>query len=93
MSMKNFAALASMAIMFDGLGSGSSSMYGIPRNNANDFDGSLPEPPLPKGCDWYYFDDTGIHVNKNNGLYAYKCIASSEKSAIKKFNKWVAKQK
>lgn len=91
MSMKSkIGALAAMAIMFDGMAQ--SPIY-TPNKRVEDFNGNMPEPPAPKGCQWYYFDHTGSFINKNDGLYAFKCIASSDKSAIKKFNKWAEKQK
>lgn len=51
------------------------------------------EPIIPKGCQKYYFDEVG------NCLYDVKhetavfcCIAINEKSAMKKFNKWLSAQ-
>lgn len=51
----------------------------------------LPKPtPVPKGCLRYWFDavdNMSITVMPNSKV-AYKCIASSEKRAIKKYKKW-----
>lgn len=56
--------------------------------NIKDIDLSKKEPPIPKGCQEYFFNTLGDYTNHNDGLYDFKCIAINEKSAIKKFNKW-----
>ncbi len=50
------------------------------------------KPPVPKGCNEYFFNHIGDWINKNDGIYAFKCIASSDKVAVNKFNKWLNTQ-
>lgn len=54
-----------------------------------DIDVTPKEPILPKGCQYYYFDVLGDCRNCDNGQYEFKCIAISEKSARKKFERWL----
>lgn len=51
--------------------------------------GKLPPRPIPKGCKEYFFNYLGDFINHNDGVYAFRCIALNDKSAIKKFEKWV----
>lgn len=48
--------------------------------------------PIPNGCKEYFFNHLGEFLNKNDGLYAFKCVAINDKSAIKKFEKWATNQ-
>lgn len=50
------------------------------------------DKPIPKGCKEYFFNHLGEFLNKNDGIYAFKCVAINDKSAIKKFEKWVSNQ-
>lgn len=56
-----------------------------------DIDVTPKEPILPNGCQYYYFDILGDYKNYDSGQYEFKCIAINEKSARKKFNKWLSK--
>ena len=48
---------------------------------------------IPRGCKEYFFNDDGFCYNaKKNNEYSFSCIAMSEKSATKKFNKWKSKK-
>jgi len=55
----------------------------------NDIDFKPKDPPIPNGCQYYYFDVLGDCRNWDNGEYEFKCIAISQKSAQKKFDKWL----
>lgn len=57
-----------------------------------DIDITPKEAVIPNGCKEYYFNYLGEFINKNDGVYAFKCIAISDKSACKKFQKWVKSQ-
>lgn len=87
MGMKEkIATLGIMAAMFQGMNGGS--------ENSNDL---RPEDiklnkkvPIPKGCKEYHFTKDGYF---SNDKFRYKevvftCIASKDKSAIKKFERW-----
>lgn len=47
---------------------------------------------IPNGCKEYFFNYLGDFLNHNDGVYAFKCIASNDKVAVKKFEKWRDKQ-
>lgn len=49
-----------------------------------------PKKIIPKGCKEYWFTKTGsIYTSKPENYEAvFQCIASSEKVAHKKFDKW-----
>lgn len=49
---------------------------------------------IPKGCKEYFFTQSGcIHVVKSaNYNYVFECIASNEKAAEKKFDKFIKNQ-
>ena len=64
--------------------------YGTTR--IEDIDFTKKKAPLPKGCKEYYFNTLGDFLNYNDGVWCYKCIASSDRVAIDKFNKWRDKQ-
>jgi hypothetical protein len=44
---------------------------------------------LPNGCKWYYFTKEGEMYEYGSNSAFFKCIASSEKSAKKKFEKYI----
>lgn len=45
---------------------------------------------IPAGCKEYFFDNDGEFSTEKMRYseLAFKCIASNDKTAIKKFNKW-----
>lgn len=47
-----------------------------------------PKKVIPKGCKEYYFTRTGSIFTSHNENIVFTTIASSEKSAQKKFDKW-----
>ena len=49
-----------------------------------------PQEVIPKGCKKYYFSSSGIlHNSLPKGTESvFECIASSEKVARRKFDKW-----
>ena len=51
------------------------------------------DPILPKGCQTYYFDIEGNYQTTFFHRYSFSCIAISEKSAKRKFNKWRSDQR
>ena len=57
-----------------------------------DIDFTIKTPPIPNGCKEYFFNSLGDFINYNDGVYHFKCVAMSDKSAIKKFEKWRNKQ-
>jgi|ERR1035437_3930841 hypothetical protein len=56
------------------------------------------QPPLPKGCQRYFFDKYGNYwrteqdCSVRNGV-AFQCIAQSKKSAIRKFDNFLKQHK
>lgn len=54
----------------------------------DDIDFTPKQPPIPKGCKEYFFNTLGDFLNKNDGVYCFKCIAINDRSAIRKFEKW-----
>ncbi len=46
------------------------------------------EPVIPKGCKKYHFDEHGYIDDESSQYTVFTAIASSEKAATKKFNKW-----
>ncbi len=87
---KYLGMLAAMAIM----GGGTVPDY------SNDIEGistTPKQPPIPKGCAEYSFNEDGGFV-RMEGEYnpmlrvdvVFKCIAANNKSAIKKYNNWKA---
>ena len=52
------------------------------------------QPIIPKGCKEYWFDKDGCYPNwAGRNDVVFKCVAATEKSAIRKFNKWESKSK
>ncbi len=63
------------------------------RNNIRpeDIDVKLKRSIIPKGCKKYYFDEVGNCLyDVKHDTAVFSCIAINEKSAIKKFSKWLA---
>lgn len=56
---------------------------------------SSAKKPIPNGCKKYFFTRTGSFCTDqkeyNDITYVFDCIASSDKVAKKKFNKWKSK--
>lgn len=57
------------------------------------------QPPIPKGCKEYFFNKEGEFYNGVDGRppilktdVVYSCVASSNKSAKKKFDKFIINQ-
>ena len=86
-SFELMALAAALSGRFDGLSAGRKNGVRL-----NDIDFTPKKPLVPKGCKEYFFNHLGDFLNKNDGLYCFKCIAISDKSATKKFEKWVARQ-
>lgn len=53
-----------------------------------------PKKIIPKGCKEYFFNDIGKISTERPEVRdcIFECIATSEKSAQKKFDKWMAEQ-
>jgi len=87
-----FAMFAAMAMMMD-------STEALPpplKKEKKKIDFTLNQPPLPKGCKEYFFNKEGEFYNGVDGRppilktdVVFSCVASSNKSAIKKFNKFI----
>lgn len=84
-----FSMLTALSIMGDGLGM--MPFKKKKRRKDKDIDLRSKEPPIPNGCKKYYFREDGTFMN-NDVLgqidvkeIVYTCIASKDKSAIKKF--------
>lgn len=62
------------------------SMLAVPSN---------PKEVIPKGCKKYFFTISGSFCTDqkewNDVTYVFECIASNDKVAEKKFNKWKSK--
>lgn len=63
------------------------------RQYANNIDATPATPPVPKGCQEYFFNSNGSFHNgeglsmAGNAAAVYRCVAMNDKSAIKKFKK------
>lgn len=58
-----------------------------------DIDFTPKQPPIPKGAKVYYFDEVGNCLyDVEHDTAVFKCIAINERSAIKKFSKWLSTQ-
>jgi hypothetical protein len=90
MYSKRFGMIAMAAAFAGGLDGFS---YGSKdKTRINEIDFAPKQPPIPKGCKEYFFNSLGDFLNYNDGVYSFKCVAISDKSAIKKFQKWASKQ-
>lgn len=88
---KNLASILMAASIMQTMGS---PMYGSTNDlEPKDIDLEPKKPLIPKGCKEYFFNSLGDFINTNDGLYDFKCVAISDKSAIKKFNKWANETK
>jgi hypothetical protein len=81
---------AAMAMMGSGYAQNSNSIQ--PKD--------IDTTPIPKGCKEYFFNKEGEFYNGVDGRppilktdVVFSCVASSNKSAIKKFNKFITKNK
>lgn len=81
--------LLNIALAFAALGDLSSPIDRNSKTSINDIDFTPKKAPLPKGCQYYYFDVLGDCINWDNGQYEFKCVAINEKSARKKFERWL----
>lgn len=88
--MKYLAMLAAMGVMSQTVGNPYDQQI-----ESGKIDLSTKEPPIPKGCDKYFFmsdghwntytEWNGYHIKRDEIVYS--CIARSSKKAIEKFNK------
>lgn len=63
------------------------------KTSMNDIDFTPKQPPIPKGAKIYHFDEVGNCLyDVEHETAVFKCIAINEKSAIKKFSKWLSAQ-
>lgn len=89
--MKSLALMMAMAAI-----TGDSMMKGNNWNKVQDKDLDLApkQPPLPKGCKEYFFNINGGFSTEKmlRSEVIFKCVASNEKTARKKFDKWVEQQ-
>ncbi len=55
-----------------------------------DIDFDPKQPPIPKGCKEYFFNKNGGFSNRymRHDELVFKCVASNDKSAIRKFHNW-----
>jgi hypothetical protein len=62
---------------------------------AENVTGSLPDPPVPKGCKIYFFNENGYHSTEQmrKTEIVFKCTASNDANAVRKYNNWKSKQK
>ena len=82
--------LAAMAMMFENTGFAQSSL------KPKDIDTTTVQVPIPKGCKEYFFNKEGEFYNGVDGRppilktdVVFKCVATSNKSAKKKFDKFI----
>jgi hypothetical protein len=81
-SKGKMGALATMALMLGGLGQVDGFRYEDKEKRKNKDIGTRPKnSPIPKGCKKYVFKES---------FGTLEVIAMSEKSAMKKYNKWCA---
>jgi len=89
---KNIGSLLAMALMAEGIGMGMEG--GIPNTSSKRVrDHNRVRVPakkvIPKGCKQYFFNQNGYWDNTSGEKNSYfTCIASSDKVAHKKFNKY-----
>lgn len=58
--------------------------------NPKQVTGKLPNKPIPKGCKEYFFNQDGDFSTERmlKSECVFKCVASNDKTAKKKFDKW-----
>ncbi len=61
--------------------------------NVNNVNVTPKTPPLPKGCQYYHFNNNGGYENNRSQYTVFSCIALNYNSARKKFNKWESTNK
>jgi hypothetical protein len=62
------------------------------KTSIDDIDFTPKKSPLPKGCKEYSFNQDGNFTTIESEII-FKCVAISEKSAIKKYNRFSIKHK
>ena len=85
MNMKSMSAITNIllasAMMGGGLAQPSS-------RRGEDIEPTKKEPPIPKGCKKYWFDEYGAYSAYDTGDIVFTCIALSRERAVAKFNKF-----
>ena len=86
MNMKSQLPLLAMAMLINQPGSFS-------HNPINDLPDAPKDPVIPKGCKEYFFNIDGEYSTEcmRKSETVFKCIASNNKVAIRKFNSWKLK--
>ncbi len=89
MSMKGkLGLLTAMAIMSGGL-----DVMGMGEGKSDKKIDITPKvPPVPKGCQRYFFNANGGYNTELDVHTVFDCVAASFKSAQRKFNNWKSKQ-
>ena len=61
------------------------------KEQERNFPKKMKRPIVPKGCKTYYFDRYGQYRfdQMTNIELVFSCVALNEKSAFKKYNKWI----
>jgi hypothetical protein len=77
--------LAMLSIMAAMMGGNSSPYDGI---ETKEIDAKPKEPPIPKGCQRYFFNANGGYNTKRDSYTIFECVASNYKQAKKKFDKF-----
>ncbi len=87
--MKSMAAFLALAAL-----SGQSFMASGRGEELETFTPIPKEPPIPKGCKEYFFNKDGDFSNRHmrRDELVFKCVASNDKVAKKKFQKWLNSQ-
>jgi hypothetical protein len=83
--MKNIATMYALAAMM-----GDNTMPHITINPKTGKEVPPIIPPIPKGCKQYFFNQDGEFSTEKmrKDECVFICIASNDKTAKKKFNKW-----
>jgi hypothetical protein len=79
---KNFTSIMMAAAMLSLDTSNSNTI----KTSIDDIDFTPKKSPIPKGCKEYSFNQDGNFTTIESEI-VFKCIAISEKSAIKKYNR------
>jgi hypothetical protein len=85
---KNFTSIMMAAAMLSLDTSNSNTI----KTSIDDIDFTPKKSPIPKGCKEYSFNQDGNFTTIESEI-VFKCVAISEKSAIKKYNRSISKQK
>jgi hypothetical protein len=89
MGMKDrYFELATMAALLSTI---NDTPTGTGKQKIGDIDFSPKEPPIPKGCKEYFFTQNGgFSTDKmRKDECVFKCVAMNDKSAKKKFQKYI----